>query len=251
MDLEQLEALALGDDRSAALATLLASAAQASAPAGVWGRLDQVTFDPEGARARSNIIFGAPRWPKCSCVSTRSLATERLISMLPEPMRPPFEVQVEVWPTPLSPGPHWWRVRRPTSAGFATSLIWEVFIPERDSPVAALPREPRALILIDEPSKGLAPAIVANLIVALRELKAMGLDKNGSIALDAVGVALSSRGSEAEKAARIFLVSLTPFGAFGRLYLSGPEAEIDAAAAAATAAIESVTGRQPEKFVDK
>ena len=35
----------------------------------------------------------------------------------------------------------------------------------------------------------------------LRELKTMGLDKNGSIALDAVGVALSSRGSEAEKAA--------------------------------------------------
>jgi len=35
----------------------------------------------------------------------------------------------------------------------------------------------------------------------LRELKKLGLDKNGSIALDAVGVALSSRGSEAEKAA--------------------------------------------------
>jgi branched-chain amino acid transport system ATP-binding protein len=32
--------------------------------------------------------------------------------------------------------------------------------------------EPRALILIDEPSKGLAPAIVRNLISALRELKA-------------------------------------------------------------------------------
>ena len=32
--------------------------------------------------------------------------------------------------------------------------------------------EPRALILIDEPSKGLAPAIVHNLISALRELKA-------------------------------------------------------------------------------
>ena len=31
--------------------------------------------------------------------------------------------------------------------------------------------EPRALILIDEPSKGLAPAIVQNLIRALRELK--------------------------------------------------------------------------------
>ena len=32
--------------------------------------------------------------------------------------------------------------------------------------------EPRALILIDEPSKGLAPSIVQNLIGALRELKA-------------------------------------------------------------------------------
>ncbi len=32
--------------------------------------------------------------------------------------------------------------------------------------------EPRKLILIDEPSKGLAPAIVANLIAALKELKA-------------------------------------------------------------------------------
>ena len=32
--------------------------------------------------------------------------------------------------------------------------------------------EPRDLILIDEPSKGLAPAIVANLVTALRELKA-------------------------------------------------------------------------------
>ena len=31
--------------------------------------------------------------------------------------------------------------------------------------------EPRALILIDEPSKGLAPSIIANLIGALRELK--------------------------------------------------------------------------------
>ena len=32
--------------------------------------------------------------------------------------------------------------------------------------------EPRELLVIDEPSKGLAPAIVANLISALRELKA-------------------------------------------------------------------------------
>jgi hypothetical protein len=57
--------------------------------------------------------------------------------------------------------------------------------------------------------------------------------------------------NEAEKAAQIYLVSVTPYGAFGRLYLSGPEAEIDAAAQAAIAAIESISGKQPDKFVDK
>ena len=57
--------------------------------------------------------------------------------------------------------------------------------------------------------------------------------------------------NEAEKAAHVSLVNVTPYGAFGRLYLSGPEAEIDAAAAAAISAIESVKGRAPEKFVDK
>ncbi len=57
--------------------------------------------------------------------------------------------------------------------------------------------------------------------------------------------------NEAEKAARVFLVSVTPYGAFGRLYMSGPEAEIDAAAAAATAALGSVSGKSFDKFVDK
>ena len=49
----------------------------------------------------------------------------------------------------------------------------------------------------------------------------------------------------------VFLVSVTPFGAFGRLYMSGSEAEIDAAAAAATAALDSISGREFGKFVDK
>ncbi len=57
--------------------------------------------------------------------------------------------------------------------------------------------------------------------------------------------------NEAEKAARVSLVNVTPYGAFGRLYLSGSEAEIDAAAAAAIQAIESIKGRSGEKFVDK
>jgi hypothetical protein len=53
--------------------------------------------------------------------------------------------------------------------------------------------------------------------------------------------------NEAEKAADVKLVDITPFGAFGRLYMAGTEAEIDSAAEAATAAIESVTGATESK----
>ncbi|MGK0361447.1 MAG: ethanolamine utilization microcompartment shell protein EutL [Bradymonadia bacterium] len=48
--------------------------------------------------------------------------------------------------------------------------------------------------------------------------------------------------NEAEKAANIFLIDIRPFGSFGRLYLAGSEAEIDAARDAAIAALEAVTG---------
>ena len=48
--------------------------------------------------------------------------------------------------------------------------------------------------------------------------------------------------NEAEKAANINLVEVRPYGAFGRLHLAGPEAEIDAAAEAAVTALESLTG---------
>ncbi|MBM4291359.1 MAG: hypothetical protein FJ138_07945 [Deltaproteobacteria bacterium] len=57
--------------------------------------------------------------------------------------------------------------------------------------------------------------------------------------------------NEAEKAAEVSLVSITPYGAFGRLYLSGSEAEIDSARKAAIAAIESVEGVAPPSFKDK
>lgn len=56
--------------------------------------------------------------------------------------------------------------------------------------------------------------------------------------------------NEAEKAARVSLVNITPYGAFGRLYLSGSEAEIDAAREAAIAAIQSVDGIEPPSFKD-
>ncbi len=48
--------------------------------------------------------------------------------------------------------------------------------------------------------------------------------------------------NEAEKAANIFLIDVRPYGAFGRLYLGGTEAEIDAAAEAAMSALEGVEG---------
>ena len=46
--------------------------------------------------------------------------------------------------------------------------------------------------------------------------------------------------NEAEKAANVNLINLRPFGAFGRLWMSGSEAEIDCAREAAIAAIESL-----------
>ncbi len=48
--------------------------------------------------------------------------------------------------------------------------------------------------------------------------------------------------NEAEKAADVNLVNLRPFGAFGRLWMGGSESEIDSAAQAAVAAVESITG---------
>lgn len=51
--------------------------------------------------------------------------------------------------------------------------------------------------------------------------------------------------NEALKAARIKLIDASLFGAFGRLYLSGAEAQIDSARQASRRAIESITGQAP------
>jgi ethanolamine utilization microcompartment shell protein EutL len=50
--------------------------------------------------------------------------------------------------------------------------------------------------------------------------------------------------NEALKAARVKLIDASLFGAFGRLYLSGPEAQIDAAREAAVRALGTVRGRE-------
>ena len=50
------------------------------------------------------------------------------------------------------------------------------------------------------------------------------------------------------KAARITLVNVNPIGAYGRLYLGGPEAEIEAAAEAVEKALSSLSGKEmPER----
>ena len=54
--------------------------------------------------------------------------------------------------------------------------------------------------------------------------------------------------NEAEKAANVRLVDVTPFGAFGRLYLAGSESEIDSAAEAAVNALKGLQGAEPAPF---
>jgi hypothetical protein len=95
--------------------------------------------------------------------------------------------------------------------------------------------EPYQAQIINRNSRG-------NMILPGQSLFILETDPAGYVAFAA---------NEAEKAARVFLVQVQPYGAFGRLWMSGPEAEIDAASAAATAAIESIEGKVPPKFIDK
>jgi hypothetical protein len=57
--------------------------------------------------------------------------------------------------------------------------------------------------------------------------------------------------NQALKAARVKLIDAQLFGAFGRLYLSGPEAEIDAARDAALRGLSTVTGAEPAQVGDR
>jgi hypothetical protein len=112
-------------------------------------------------------------------------------------------------------------------------------------------------------SDRLKPKVLTNQIIrAIEPYQAQNINRNSQGMMILPGQSLfiletepagyvAFAANEAEKAAQISLVSLTPYGAFGRLYLSGPEAEIDAAAHAAISAIEGISGKMPEKFVDK
>lgn len=50
--------------------------------------------------------------------------------------------------------------------------------------------------------------------------------------------------NEAEKAANVKLIHVQPYGAFGRLMMSGEESSIDSAMQAAAAAVEGLAGRE-------
>jgi hypothetical protein len=98
------------------------------------------------------------------------------------------------------------------------------------------------------------PKVVSNTIIRnIQPMHAMIIDKLRMGAMIEPGMSLlimecepaayiALAANEAEKAADIRVVDFTPFGAFGRLYLAGTEAEIDEAAKAANAALEGITG---------
>jgi len=53
--------------------------------------------------------------------------------------------------------------------------------------------------------------------------------------------------NQALKAARVSLIDAQLFGAYGRLYLSGPEADIDAARDGAMRGLDMIQGREPPR----
>ena len=100
------------------------------------------------------------------------------------------------------------------------------------------------------------PRLVSNTIIrAIEPMHAMILDKirfgqmiepgESLYILETEPAAYAAlAANEAEKAANIKLVDVTPYGAYGRLYLGGSESEIDSAAEAAVAAIKALSGRE-------
>lgn len=101
----------------------------------------------------------------------------------------------------------------------------------------------------------IAPKIVSNQIIrSVESYQAQLVNRNRSGSMLIPGdslfiletepagyVALAA--NEAEKAARVTLIDVRPYGAFGRLYLGGSESEIDSASEAAIKALTSLKGK--------
>ncbi len=100
------------------------------------------------------------------------------------------------------------------------------------------------------------PKVISNTIIrAIEPMHAMILDKirfgqmiepgESLFILETEPAAYAAlAANEAEKAANVKLVDVTPYGAYGRLYLGGKESEIDSAAEAAVAAIKALSGKE-------
>jgi ethanolamine utilization microcompartment shell protein EutL len=109
----------------------------------------------------------------------------------------------------------------------------------------------------------LKPKLVSNTIIrAIEPMHAMILDKIRFGSMIEPGQSLfimecepaayaALAANEAEKAANVRLVDVMPFGAFGRLYMCGSEAEIDSASEAAVAALKTISGKENAPFKDK
>ncbi|MBS1153418.1 MAG: microcompartment protein [Myxococcaceae bacterium] len=100
------------------------------------------------------------------------------------------------------------------------------------------------------------PKLVSNTIIrAIEPMHAMILDRIRFGSMIEPGQSLfilecepaayaALAANEAEKAANVRLVDVTPFGAYGRLYMCGSESEVDSAAAAAVAALQGISGKE-------
>lgn len=109
----------------------------------------------------------------------------------------------------------------------------------------------------------LKPKLVSNTIIrAVEPMHAMILDKIRFGSMIEPGQSLfiletepaayaALAANEAEKAANVRLVDVTPFGAFGRLYMAGTESEIDSAAQAAVSALQAIQGKEIAPFKEK
>jgi hypothetical protein len=109
----------------------------------------------------------------------------------------------------------------------------------------------------------LKPKLVSNTIIrAIEPMHAMILDKIRFGSMIEPGQSLfiletepagyaALAANEAEKAANVRLIDVTPFGAFGRLYMAGPESEIDSASDVAVASLKAITGKEIAPFKDR
>ena len=109
-----------------------------------------------------------------------------------------------------------------------------------------------------EESDRLKPVVVSRQIIrAIEPMHAQVINRNreGSMIIPGESLLIFETApaayvvyaaNEAEKAATVKLIHVQPYGAFGRLMMSGEESNIDSAMQAAARAIETLPGKEHE-----